>query len=105
MKSIKKILCTLIIPIVFLCGCETPNYTTQDVEITGDVIKQYTELVRGRYSNIYWYYSVIDYGGENLKIINDKDFFHRHEVGDKVKLIKHRTYINGEWLKTEVRLK
>ena len=85
-------------------------YTTEDVEITGEITKQYItekDIPINGFNHVtdVFFYTVIDYGGDNLKIIDDQDYYNRHKVGDKVKLIKHRTYKNGKWEKTTVGLK
>lgn len=112
-KLVYVMLVTLSILMAVITGCEKlPEdvYTTEDVEITGEITKQYiTEEDRAisafeHVTDVY-YYTVIDYGGKNLKIVIDQGYYNRHNVGDKVKLVKHRTYLNDKWLKTEVRLK
>ena len=114
---INKLVCatlvTLSILIIVITGCaKRPKdvYTTEDVEITGEIIKQYiTETDRpingGNHLTDVYYYTVIDYGGDNLKIIDNQDYYNRRNVGDKVKLIKHRTYKNGKGENTTVGLK
>ena len=115
MNKVFCAICTIVLAVllfVFTVSCKNSDdvYTTEDVEITGTIIKQYvTEKdraisARNHVTDVY-YYTIIDYGGENLKVVINQDYYNRHNVGDEVKLIKHRTYKNGKWLKTEVKLK
>jgi lipoprotein len=111
-----KIVCAMsliLIILITITGCEKlPEdvYTTEDVEITGTITKQYiTEEDRAisafeHVTDVY-YYTVIDYGGDNLKVVTSQSYYNKHNVGDKVKLVKHRIYKNGKWLKTEVKTK
>ena len=106
----KNKICTILAVVICIlcCACESEDYTTEDVKISGTVTKQYiTEIARGRYvETTVYYYTVVDYGGENLKVINDYDYYIHHSVGDEVELTKHRTYDSkGNWIKTEVRWK
>jgi predicted nucleic-acid-binding Zn-ribbon protein len=91
--------------LILCCSCENVEYTTKDVVITGTVTKQYiTEIVHGRYTRTdICYCTVVDYGGKNLKVIEDYDYYIRHSVGDEVELVKHQTFANGKWVKTEVK--
>ena len=108
----KRLICTGFAVILGLicvaCKSESENYKYEDVEISGIITKQYIETnVIGKYAvTSHHYYTIVDYGGDNLKIIEDKDYYQRHNVGDEVELTKHRTYDeNGNWIKTEVRWK
>ncbi|MCM1225980.1 MAG: hypothetical protein NC320_00970 [Clostridium sp.] len=100
-----KILLFLVL-LGMLTACDSDkNYTYEDVEITGTVTKQYIEdEVTGLHSHTsHYYYTIVDYGGDDLKVIEDKKYYQRHNIGDEVKLVKHRTYKDGKWIKTEIK--
>lgn len=101
----KKLLAALLSMSVLLTGCTlSSEYTYKTEKVTGTVTKQYiVEDTHGRYAQTdVYYYTVVDYGGKNLKVIKDYDYYIRHSVGDEVQLTKHHTYCDGKWVKCRV---
>lgn len=101
----KKIVTALLSIPILLTGCiDDSEYTYKTEKVTGTVTKQYiVEDTHGRYAQTdVYYYTVVDYGGKNLKVIEDYDYYIRHSVGDEVQLTKHHTYCDGKWVKCRV---
>lgn len=100
-----SILLIVMIIIMPLTGCTlSSEYTYKTEKVTGTVTKQYiVEDTHGRYAQTdVYYYTVVDYGGKNLKVIENYDYYIRHSVGDEVQLTKHHTYCDGKWVKCRV---